>query len=173
MGQQPNIELDLSDLPRPAAHTAPARAWRPNRPGDSRSPADVPSGGAFGTTGPDSGYAGRLTRGRELLIASGETRHNAEAAVAELAGARAARFGRAPTGEDVDVAALLLGYDPEGVDPDLIEALAVDRRGLVAGVAHSARRRLALIAVVDAAVLASGTSEIRARMAGGEKLLDS
>ena len=171
MGQQPNIELELSDLPRPTAHPAPARGWSPSRPGDLNSPADVPSGGAFGATGPDPGYARRLARAKDLSLAEGELRRNAEAAVAEVGGARAARIGRAPIGEDVDVAALLLGYDPEGVAEGVMAELAADRPRLVAGLSHSAQRAIALIALVPDDVLVAGATEIRARMSAGERLL--
>ena len=111
MGQQPNIELEISDLPRPTAHTAPARSWRPERPGDLNAPGDVPTGGAFGSTGPDPGYALRLVRSIDLAVAPAEQGHNAEAAVAAIAGARAARFRRAPTLEDVEIAALVRRRD--------------------------------------------------------------
>ena len=62
MGQQPNMPLTMADLPRPEPHPGPARGWRAGRPGDPSSPADVPWGGAFGTPGPDTGYALRLLR---------------------------------------------------------------------------------------------------------------
>ena len=171
MGQQPNIELEMSDLPRPVALTAPARRWRPDRPGDACGPGDVPHGVGFGTAGPDTGYALRLAATRELPVPQSEQIHNARAAVAAIAGARAAHFGRAPIMEDVDVGALLLGYDPQGVAPELLQDLAVDRPHLIANVGHSARRSLALVALVPAAVLRSSPKDIRARMAIGERLL--
>ena len=169
MGQQPNIEV--SYIPSPEAVPAPSRGWTPNRPGDSGSPADVPSGGAFGVVGPDPGYARHLARSKELLLAEGELRHNAEAAVAELGAARAARIGRAPIGEDVDVAALLLGYDSEGVTEQVLTQLAADRPRLIAGLSHSAQRGIALVARVPDEVLVADAAEIRARMSAGERLL--
>ena len=127
MGQQPNIELDISDLLRPTSHPAPPRRWSPSRPGDLAGPEEVPVGGAYGSTGPDSGYAHRLVRGRSLELAATERKHNAEAAVAVVAGARAAAFHRGPTIDDVEHAALVLGYDRDGIPAELIEDLAVDR----------------------------------------------
>ncbi len=171
MGQQPNIELEISDLPRPTPRTAPARRWSPRRPGDLTVPGDVPSGGAFGSIGPDPGYALRLVRTLHLAIGPAEQAHNAEAAVAAIAGARAVHFTRAPIIEDVEVAALVLGYDTEGVPAGLVDDLAADRPALVANIGHSSRKSTALIALVASDVLASTADEVRARMAAGERLL--
>jgi hypothetical protein len=63
MGQQPNIELDESDLPRPTPQPAPARRWRPTKPGLITAPSENPSGGYFGKTGPDPGWAIRIVNG--------------------------------------------------------------------------------------------------------------
>lgn len=171
MGQQPNIELEISDLPRPTPRPAPARRWSPGRPGDLTVPQDVPSGGAFGSTGPDPGYALRLVRTVDLALGPAEQAHNAEAAVAAIAGARAVHFSRAPIIEDVEVAALVLGYDTEGVPADLVDDLVADRPALVANIGHSSRQSTALIALVAPDVLSAGADEVRARMAAGERLL--
>lgn len=167
MGQQPNIELDISDLPRPTAHTAPARRWNPTRPGDLGAPGEVPSGGAFGTIGPDAGYALRLVRGAALDLAPNESLRNAQVAVATLAAARAARAGRAPTKADVEVAKLVLGYDRDAVPDDRLEELVRARSTLVAGIAHSSRHGTALIAAVDPEALDADPSEVRVRLASG------
>ena len=172
MGQQPNIELEISDLPRPTSHPAPPRRWRPSRPGDLAGPEEVPVGGAYGSTGPDSGYAHRLVRGRPLQLAAAERSHNAEAAVAVVAGARAATFGRAPTIEDVEHAALVLGYDADGMPDELIEDLAADRPALVAQIGHMARKSTALIALVPVDVLMASARDVRTRTAAGERLLN-
>lgn len=173
MGQQPNIELEISDLPRPIPRPAPARRWRQQRPGDLSAPDQVPSGDAFGRIGPDTGYALRLVHTRKLNIDPREQRQNAEAAVAAVAGARAARMGRAPTIEDVEVASLVLGYDGDGLPEELIAELADTRVSLVAGLGHSARKRLALVAKVPEDVLTAAPDEVRSRMGSGERLLDA
>lgn len=171
MGQQPNIELEISDLPRPVARPAPARPWRPSRPGDHAGPDDVPSGVGFGSTGPDAGYALRLAATTELTLAAGELRHNAVAAVAAIAAARASHFGRGPVGTDVELGAQLLGYLPDGVQAGLLEELATRRPELIAGVGHAVRRALALTELVPLDVLSSSPSAARARMAVGERLI--
>ncbi len=171
MGQQPNIELEISDLPRPRPTTAPARAWRPQRPGELNAPGDVPWGGAFGTTGPDTGYALRLLRNRELALAAGEDRHNADAAIVALAGARASHFGRAPTARDVDVAAMILGFVPEGMPKDLIDDLARDRKRWLANLGHDPAKARHLVSSVPIGNLAARLEDLRARMEHGERLI--
>ena len=36
VGQQPNIELEMADLPRPRPKPQPAHGWVPGRPGELR-----------------------------------------------------------------------------------------------------------------------------------------
>ena len=172
MGQQPNIELEISDLPRPTPVTAPPRRWKPSRPGELGSPDEVPWGGAFGTAGPDTGYALKLVAARRLDLGQSEHRHNVDAALVAVAAARASHFGRAPTDEDVDVASLLLGFDGEGLPVDLVAALAADRVGWFANLGHDNAKVRTLLAAIDIDVLSMSPAEIRARMAAGERLLD-
>lgn len=108
MAQQPNIELDPSDRPRPTPRPDAARRWRAEgRPGIITSPDEVPTGPRFGTPGPDTGYA--LTLIRKAGIP--ELTTGLEKVLAALMGARAASFGRAPTPEDLTVARLVCGLD--------------------------------------------------------------
>jgi len=171
MGQQPNIELEISDLPRPRPAPAPARRWRPQRPGELTSPSDVPWGGAFGTTGPDTGYALRLVHDRTLALAPGEDRHNAEAGIVALAAARASHFGRAPTGVDIDVATTILGYAPEGLPDDLVASLVTHRVKWLANLGHDSAKTRVLVAAVPIENLAAPLADLRARMAAGERLI--
>lgn len=168
MGQQPNVPLDLSDLPRPTPKPAPARRWAPQRPGELTTPGAVPTGGAFGVTGPDTGYAARLVAARDIPIGPDEERHQVDAAVGALAGARAARAGRAPTSGDIDVALLLLGYDDRSTDD---AAVLEQRRGWLRGSGHGSTGSQALVAAVQPEVLLSTPGEIRARQRAGEQLV--
>jgi len=161
----------MSDLPRPVVHPAPARRWRPSRPGDFSSPEDVPSGPAFGTTGPDPGYAILLAGTLDLVLGPEESEYAARSGVAAVAGARAARAGRAPMMQDVEVAALILGYTPNSVSVDLFEELLSLRRTLLANIDHSASQARALIARVPRDILDEVPSRIRSRLAVGERLL--
>jgi hypothetical protein len=85
VGQQQNIPITLADLPRATAKPAAPRQWRPDRPGDITSPQQMPWGGAFGTPGPDTGYALRLIRQRGLELEPG-IRTDVDAAVSRFAG---------------------------------------------------------------------------------------
>ena len=161
MGQQPNIQLHLEDLPRPEAHPGPARPWSARRPGDLVAPQQVPWGGAFGTPGPDTGYALRLLAARPLALSEGERRGDAERLMAALMGARASRLGRAPVPGDAEVAGLILGYDA----PAAPEAAAARRPFLGRG-AEGVRR---LLEAIDPQVLASPIEEVRRRLAAGER----
>ncbi|MFQ5554829.1 MAG: hypothetical protein ACE5GC_05595 [Acidimicrobiia bacterium] len=171
MGQQPNIELEMSDLPRPTATVPAARRWQPDRPGDLNDPAEVPWGGRFGTTGPDAGYALALLAGRNLTLAPGEQLHNVEAGVAAIAAARASNFGRAPTPQDVDVALLLFGLDPNGLPDAVASDLQAERLRSFANLGHDAARRRTLVTRIPNDVLASAPDAIRTRLAAGEVLL--
>ncbi len=171
MGQQPNIELEIADLPRPRPAPDPARRWKPDRPGELGSPEDMPWGGAFGTTGPDTGFVYRLIRQRNLDLVPGEDHHSAEAGVAALAAARASHFGRAPIERDVDVAMTILGYAPEGLPVELIAGLRRERLDWLANLSHDPARARALVAAVPIENLAAPLDDLRARMAAGERLI--
>ena len=171
MGQQPNIELEISDLPRPRRKPDPARSWTPGRPGELGGPEDAEFGSGFGTTGPDAGYALSLVAKREFDLADGEHRSNVTVAIAWVASARSALFGRAPTGQDVDLALVILGYDTEGIPAELAAGLAKDRVAWFAGAAHHPATLHDFVAALDADVLRLTAEEARARMAQGTQLL--
>jgi hypothetical protein len=171
VGQQPNIELEIADLPRPVPKPAPARAWKPQRPGELGGPEDMKWGAGFGTIGPDAGYALSLAAARSIDLAAGEHRHNADAAIATLAAARASLFGRSPTKHDIDLALVLLGYDASGLDRAVVNELAERRLRWFAAVGHKPGRLTEFVAKVDRAVLQLSADEARAKMAAGEQLL--
>ncbi len=134
MGQEPNIRLGLEDLPRPSAKPAAPGRWSPDRPGELGSPDEVPWGGAFGTPGPDIGFAYRVVRGMDLPGAD-HARGDVEAAVVAVMAARASAIGRAPTAPDASAALSLLDLDGEGV-------------ARLAGIAHDRARLGALVAAI-------------------------
>ena len=172
MGQQPNIELEISDLPRPVLAPAAPRRWRPHRPGELHSPDDVPWGGAYGMVGPDTGYALSLVAQREFELADGEVRSNGLVAVAAVAGARASHFGRAPMPEDVDIALLILGFAPDGLPANLVDTMSAERRRRLGGVGHDPSRVHSLVAAIPIDVLGATAEEVHRRMAAGERLID-
>lgn len=163
MGQEPNIQLHLEYLPRPEAQPGPARRWRPRRPSDLTAPTQVPWGGAFGTPGPDAGYALRLLTDVPLTLGRGEQRADAVSLIAALMAARGSRLGRAPVIEDAELAMLILGFPAEGAPA----ADPVGRRRFYGG-AEGVRR---LLASIDPALLAAPAAEIRRRAGAGERLI--
>lgn len=160
MGQQPNIRLGIQDLPRPEAHPAAPRRWSPRRPGELGSPDEVPWGGAFGTPGPDAGYAMTVLASRDIPAAEGEDSHDVAAALAALMAARASHFGRAPVAADADVAEVLLGYRSDGLGEGTRERLAALRRRLLPGFGHAKHRSRDLVAAFAREVLTAPPAEV-------------
>lgn len=171
MGQQPNIELEIADLPRPSRKPDPARSWTPGRPAELGGPEDARFGGGFGTTGPDAGYALSLVAARAFELADGEHRENANVAVACVASARSALFGRAPTGQDVDLALVVLGYDGDQVPAEMSVTLGAARVRWFAAAAHHPANLHDFVAGLDADVLRLTADQARAQMAQGTQLI--
>ncbi|MBT8213178.1 MAG: hypothetical protein KJN71_08535 [Acidimicrobiia bacterium] len=171
MGQQPNIELEISDLPRPVAKPSPPDGWSPDRPGELNHPDDVPWGGAFGTPGPDTGFVYRLLAESGYEPGEGERRADVMAALAAVAGARSSHFGRAPTQTDVKIAALILGYESDGMPQAVLDSLAADRSTWFADIAHKPGKARTLVGAVSLDVLRQGPDEVWARVAAGERLV--
>lgn len=105
MAQQPNIEITSQDQPRPDLVYAPPRREGTSRPGVILAPSEMARGPGFGTPGPDTGWALKLVRRAEIP----DRTPALERVLAALMGARAARFGRAPTPDDLEVALLVTG----------------------------------------------------------------
>lgn len=104
MGQEPNVEITPDDLPRPVLQPGVPRHWMPP-PGTITTPDEKPTGGVFGTPGPDTGWALRIIGRSEIPEDNPRIRN----VLAALMSARAAHFGRAPVPADLDVALLLAG----------------------------------------------------------------
>jgi len=164
MAQQPNIDLQASSSRQPTGGTGPERPWSPNRPGELTG-TGMPWGGAFGTPGPDAGYALKLVAGRELVLADHEHRADANAAAAAVAAARSSLIGRGPTKEDIDAAIIILGYDSES---DFGPA----RAAAIGGSAHHPLRVRSLIAGIPKDVYDATPGELRERVASGESLIE-
>lgn len=152
MGQQPNLELSESDLPRSVPEPAPPRRWRPVKVGLITSPEEKPTGGLFGYTGPDPGWASRLVSGYALPSKDPDF----ESVIIGLTMARAAALGRAAVRGDIDVALMLCGHGtnlPEWLD----ERLA----GWLAAAPHDQRPGQTAVADVDTDTLTKSPDQIR------------
>ncbi len=160
MGQQPNIELTEVDKPRVALEPPPARSWRPTKPGLVTSPDQVPSGGRFGSAGPDAGWALRLLAEAELP----EDDRNLRGVLQGLMMARAAALGRGPTPEDLDVGLALCGYGYEAPTE------VVERRDRwKAAVPHEQRPGWTAVADVDQELLMAKPEQVRWALTSGHR----
>ncbi|MDP8959121.1 MAG: hypothetical protein M3N51_07975 [Actinomycetota bacterium] len=171
MGHQPQIELELSDLPRPEPSRLPERRWVPKRPGDITRPEEVPWGGMFGTIGPDTGYALRLLPLFDFDPGPLQTDRDLGIGVVAVAGARASHFGRAPVAEDVELALLVFGFLPEGLPEELVGELVGARHEWFANAAHNPEKGRRLASAVPLEVLGATPAALRERMAAGERLV--
>jgi hypothetical protein len=154
MPTDPYVPSEIGDRPRqqqnlpPGLATPPARDWRADRPGDLTS---APGDGALmGRPGPNVGYAYTLAaRARaRLRLSVHEHAEDVIAVLAEIAGKRAALFGRAPVIGDIDVAVELLGFDGTAD-----EAFVELRARLLHDAAHDYTRRRELVDAVPEELL--------------------
>lgn len=162
MGQQPNIEIDAAERPRPAPDRGVERRWHPNRPGEISSPADVPDSAAFGRPGPDAGWAFKLIR----LADYDRTARNAELepVLSTMVGARASHFGRAPVPEDVEVALTLTGLRATDLDPQVVDRLAGLRAEWLDHAAHEPTKGISALEAIPEDLLAETPIRIRSRL---------
>lgn len=156
MAQQPNIELDPEDGPRSVLRPDPARRWRPEgKPGVITAPDQVPHGDRFGTPGPDTGWALALIDRSEIRDRS----KGLDAVLSALMAARASSYGRAPTGEDLEVAKILCG-----IGEGLPETLGDRRRRWVEATAHEKPPGRTALAEVGLELLRRRPPEVRLRV---------
>ncbi|HEV7527115.1 MAG TPA: hypothetical protein VGP92_19315 [Acidimicrobiia bacterium] len=154
MPTDPFVPSDPSARPRqqqnlpPGVALPPATDWRSDRPGDLGP--EQPEGALFGRPGPNVGYAYTLAQRAKDRLRTGPYEHveDAVAVIAEVAGKRAAQFGRAPVIGDVDLAIALLGYDGSAS-----EAFVKARSALVHGSSHDYLRRRGIVDAVPDALL--------------------
>ncbi|MGH8913023.1 MAG: hypothetical protein ACRDZM_00725 [Acidimicrobiia bacterium] len=152
MGQQPNIELTESDLPRRDPATPPARSWRAERLGVPTSPGEVPRGGMFGQPAPDGGWAMRIIGAAKLP----DDDPNLELVLGALMVARAAALGRGPTLEDLEVALTLCGYGHDA-KPEVIAR----RDRWIEAVSHEIRPGETAVAEVDVDLIVNKPEQVR------------
>jgi len=161
MPTDPFVPSELADRPRqeqnlpPGLAPPPARDWRADRPGDL---GGTPTTGLLvGRPGPNVGYAYTLAARAVGALRISPLEHDVDviAVIAEIAGKRAASFGRAPVMADIDVAIALLGYD--GLVGDDFVAL---RARLVHDAAHDYIRRRELVDAVPDTLLPMRMAEL-------------
>ena len=146
MPTDPFVPSDPNSRPRqqqnlpPGIALPPAGDWRSDRPGDLGP--EQPDGALLGRPGPNVGYAYTLAQRAKDRLRLGPVEHLPDvlAVVAEVAGKRAALFGRAPVIGDVDQAIAILGYDGTAGD-----GFVAARTAAVYEASHSYSRRRKMV----------------------------
>jgi hypothetical protein len=157
----PFVSPDPDDKPRqqqnlaPGVAYPPARGWHATRPGDWVAGEEL-AGRLRGAPGPNVGYAYTLANRVKdrWKLAPTEYVGDAVAVVAEIAGRRAASYGRAPVIRDIEFAASLLGYDTA-------DDFATTRVRLVYDASHDYRVRRVVVDSVPADVLRAAPNDVR------------
>jgi hypothetical protein len=112
MTQPSYVPIIEADQVRGAYQLRTPLDWRQDRVAELRG-AQHPRGPGIGVPGPDQGYALLVAEelyGDRVELSSGITTEDALTGCAAVGGARAALFGRAPVGKDVEVALVLFGF---------------------------------------------------------------
>jgi hypothetical protein len=160
MGQQPNIAIDMEDLPRRGPEPGVPGPWKPSRPGEITGPEEMPVGGLFGNPSPDTGWVLRLVRRAEFD--RGSRPEDLERVAGTVAGARASAFGRGPTPEDVEAALTVLGLRPEGLSSELVATLTERRATWLRRSSHEVVKGRSVLEEIDRSLLVGSLEEIRA-----------
>ena len=152
MARQPNVETTGANKPRTNLEPGPSVRWRASKPGVPSGPADVPSGGRFGSAGPDHGWAIKVVDHADLPDDDPAFR----SIIIGLVQARAAIHGRAAVPEDIDAALVLCGYG-EDASPEVVQR----RQRWILESAHDKRPGASAVAEVDRDLIAAKPEQIR------------
>ena len=163
MPTDPYVPADPDARPRqqqnlpPGVALPPAQQWSADRPGDLGP--EQPTGELFGNPGPNVGFAYTLAEKANERVRLGphEDGHDVLPVIAEVAGKRAASFGRAPVMADVDRALAILGYDGSADD-----SFVATRTAMVREAGHSYPRRRMVVDSVPEELLRGSGSRLQA-----------
>jgi len=112
MTQPSYVPIVDADQVRPSYRLRTPADWRTSRVAEITLP-EHPRGRELGVPGPDQGYALLIAHslfGSRLELTEGISAEDALVGCAQVASARAALFGRAPVGKDVELALELFGF---------------------------------------------------------------
>jgi hypothetical protein len=167
MTQPAYVPLATADRVRAVERLPVPRSWRPDRPGEEKSPVP-PKAPMFGRTGPDLGYGLKLANrfaGR-LRLGPGESAADAVAGCFAIGTRRAASFGRAPVIYDMEMAFTLWGF--LGDAPPELVAFRID---LFPGAAHDYERQRVIADLVLEETLRLAPAQVAARLGEWRSLL--
>src|SRR5450432_3230521 len=168
MTQPSYVPIGESDQVRPAYRLKTPAEWRQDRVAELLTP-DHPRGRDLGVPGPDQGYALLVAHqlfADRLELTPGITTEDALVGCAAVASARAALFGRAPVGKDVELALTLFGF-LGGAPAELIER----RAPLFQGAAHHYRQQRRIVEAVPEETLRLTPDAVSGRLAAWRALV--
>jgi len=158
-----------ADTVRPAYRLRTPVDWRANRVADLHG-ANPPQGGAFGSPGPDQGYALKLGHdlfSQKVVLGPGERADDAIHGCAMVASARAALFGRAPVAPDLEMALTLFGFLG-----DAPEDLVTWRASRFSAIAHHYAEQRRIVACVPEATLRMNAEQVCEKLPDWKEFLD-
>jgi hypothetical protein len=168
MTQPSYVPIGEVDQVRPSYRLKTPADWRQDRVAELLTP-DHPRGPDFGVPGPDQGYALLVAHklfARRLELTPGITAEDALVGCAAVASARAALFGRAPVGKDVELALILFGF-LGGAPAELITR----RAPLFQAAAHHYHQQRSIVGAVPEPTLRLTPDLVRGRLAEWRDLI--
>jgi hypothetical protein len=168
MTQPSYVPIGEADQVRPSYRLRTPADWRQNRVAELLTP-EHPRGRDLGVPGPDQGYA--LLVAHELFadrlgLSPGITAEDALVGCAAVASSRAALFGRAPVGKDVELALVLFGFLGDA-PPELVAW----RAPLFQAAAHHYRQQRRIVESVPESTLRLTPDQVRASLKDWRTLL--
>ncbi len=161
MAQPDYVPLSSVDRVRPADRLPPARQWFQDRPAEVGGRRGHPTGGRFGSPGPDQGYGMLLAEQFEerLELAEGERAEDAIAGCLGVGLRRASLFGRAPVKPDMELAFTVWGFLGDAPD-ELVQM----RKPLFQGTAKAYLDQRAIADRVAVSTLRSTPARVREQL---------
>ena len=168
MTQPSYVPIIEADQVRGAYRLQTPLDWRQSRVAELRSPTH-PRGRGIGIPGPDQGYALLVAHElfeKRLELSPGITAEDALTGCAAVAGSRAALFGRAPVGKDVELALVLFGFLG-----DAPEDLLAWRTPMFQAVGHHYDQQRRLVEVIPETTLRLTPAIVRANLSEWRSML--
>lgn len=170
MTQPSYVPIVEADQVRGAYRLRTPDDWHQDRVAELRNP-EHPHGPGLGVPGPDQGYGLLIAKElfeKRLELTPGITAEDALAGAAAVGSARAALFGRAPVGKDIELALVLFGFLG-----DAPQDLLSWRSPLFQAAAHHYEQQRHIVAAVPESTLRLAPDAVRGRLGQWRSLLET